>query len=191
VAIWYMYTHAELIDGAGKGVAPFKTDKQAGIKAFVDGTCQGNETQGALDQLGTDITSVYDPNLVSSLANAAALGLPCPDDTCTTWKNRMNADRPHFTGNQLQVPILVPYGGKDTTIPADRMACVAERLDADKAKWTLCYDPDAAHTPIVDRQSSYAADWIAARTLGEPEPAACAGQWTRPACATPPPNEWQ
>ena len=54
----------------------------------------------------------------------------------------------------------------------------------------ICYDAQAAHRPLVNRKADYVNDWIGARTLGEPEPAACPDAFTKTICATPPPNEW-
>jgi alpha-beta hydrolase superfamily lysophospholipase len=188
VAIWYVYTHGELLDGAGHGGDAFKAAKRADVKKFVDGTCES--AVDTITQLGNDITDVYDSPFTSALEGPAAFGSQCQDDLCTKWHRRFNDDRPHFTGAQLQVPILLPYGGMDTTIPPDRMGCVIDRLDSDKASYKVCYDPNASHTPIVDVKSDYVNGWIGARTLGEPEPAACPDAFTKTACATPPPNEW-
>ncbi len=188
VAIWYLYTHAELLDGAGHGGDPFKADKRAAIKSFVDTACDA-DTEAQLTPLGADIRDLFDPAFSASVALAAGLGNPCGDELCRKWDARFKADRPHLTGDLAKVPILLPYGGKDTTIGNDRMACVLDRLDTDKAKYTLCFEPETDHTGIVNVRSDYVSEWIAARTLDGPEPAACPATFARPACATPPPND--
>jgi alpha-beta hydrolase superfamily lysophospholipase len=187
VDIWYIYTHGELLDGAGHGGDPFVASKRAAIKSLVDTQC--DFTSDLLAPLGNNINDVLDPAWTLSVKSDAALGSGCGDALCTTWHNRFAADRPHLTGAAGQVPILLPYGGKDTTIPPERMACVVDRLDTDKAAYKLCYQPDAAHTPVVNVTADYANDWIAARTLGGAEPAPCPGVFPKPTCATPPPND--
>ena len=188
VAIYYMYTHSELLDGAGHGGDVFKPEKRAAIKNFVDTVCY-DDAAAPLAALGTDITDVYDPAFSASIAAPIGLGNPCKDDLCNKWKARFLADRPHLTGDAAQVPILLPYGGMDTTIPANRMTCVLDRLDLDKANYKLCFEPTAGHTGVVNVRSDYASDWIAAKTLGAPEPPACTGVYPRPMCASIPPND--
>ena len=94
------------------------------------------------------------------------------------------------------------------------MACVIQRLGAPTASYptgdnvnlTFCLDPAYGHEGIVRAHASDVADWIAAQTLGEPQPAPCqynqnnlldneAGvvdpaddAGTPVPCATPPPN---
>ncbi len=187
VDIWYIYTHGELLDGPGHGGDPFVASSRAAIKSLVDTKC--DISADLLAPLGKDIRDVLDPAWQTSVKSDAALGSGCGDALCRKWHDRFAADRPHLTGNVGKIPILLPYGGKDTTIPADRMACVIDRLDTDKANYKLCFQPDAAHTPVVNVTADYANDWIAARTLGAAEPPPCPGVFPKPACATPPPND--
>jgi pimeloyl-ACP methyl ester carboxylesterase len=187
-AIYYIYTHGEAMDGSGHGVDAFREDKRAGIKNFVDNVCL-DDAAGPLAELGADIRDVYDPTFMSSVMGAAAFGTDCGGDAlCEKWIARFQADRPHLTGETARVPIQIAYGSDDEGIPPERMACVLDRLDADGATHQLCLEPGATHLTIVYKRSDFAADWIAARTLGEPEPT-CATSFERPACATPPNND--
>jgi dienelactone hydrolase len=187
-AIWYMYTHSEALDGPGHGGDIFKPEQRAAIKNFQDKVCL-DEADKPLRALGTDITAVYDPAFVDSVAGAAGFGTECLDDVCKKWIARFAADRPHLKGAALKVPIEIAYGGSDHSIPPERLACVLDRLEADGAHYGLCIEPSADHPGIVFKRSDYANDWIGALTLGEPEPTPCKGSFKRPACATPPAND--
>jgi pimeloyl-ACP methyl ester carboxylesterase len=188
VAIWYVYSHGEAFDGPGHGLDPFRPEKRDAVKSFADSVCD-DDTLAPLLAMGNDLSDVYDPSFTNSVGFAAATAGACSDDVCEKWIARFAADRPHLTGAAAKVPIMIAYGGMDEAIPADRMACVLERLDTDTASYSLCLEPGADHTGIVYARSEYAADWIAARTLGAAEPAACDAPFVRPACATPPPND--
>lgn len=116
---------------------------------------------------------------------------------CQKWMARYAADRPHLEGTAAKVPMLVLYGGADTTIPKDRMACVFDRLKTDAVNFKVCYDPPSTHSGLVTAKSEYVNEWIANVALGEAAPAACAldenavtgdsGALVK--CATPPPND--
>ena len=196
VGVWYTYTHAELLDGQGHGVDVFAADKRAAIKQFVDTTCW-QDSYPQLDALGTLITDLYDPTYVNAVKNAAALGGDCNGNAlCDTWIKRYADDRPHLTGAAAAVPLLVLYGGKDTTIPPDRAMCGFDRLRQDGANVTFCVDPAQDHSGVVHAHIDYAADWIAHVALGADAPPKCAADdsaivddaGAKIACATPPPN---
>jgi pimeloyl-ACP methyl ester carboxylesterase len=187
-AIWYMYTHGEALDGPGHGGDIFKPEKRAAIKDFQDNVCL-DEAAAPLQALGTDINDLYDPSFTNAVSAAVGVGAPCDSDLCKKWAARFSADRPHLTGSALEVPIQIAYGGSDTAIPPERMACVLERLENDGASYSLCMAPGADHPGVVYKRADFANDWIAARTLGAPEPPPCKGAFERPACATPPAND--
>jgi hypothetical protein len=95
------------------------------------------------------------------------------------------------------VPILILYGGQDTTIPPTREMCAIDRLHGDGTKLTVCVDPTKDHSAVLHGLSSYGNDWIAAQVLGAAAPTACAANetalvdpdaGTQIKCATPPPN---
>ena len=187
-AIWYMYTHGEALDGPGHGGDIFRPEKRAAIESFQDTVCL-DDAAGPLQAMGETIVDVYDPSFTDAVSTAAALGGTCDNDLCKKWVARFAADRPHLTGSALDVPIQITYGGADESIPPDRMACVLDRLDQDKASYDLCMAPGADHPGVVYKTADFANAWIAARTLGEPEPPACETPFMRPKCATPPPND--
>ncbi|MEO8798666.1 MAG: alpha/beta fold hydrolase, partial [Polyangiaceae bacterium] len=198
VSIWYHYTHGELLDGPGHGLDPFKDSAKAGVKAFVDQQCWAS-SYPALEALGTKATDIFDPAFTTSIGAPAALGSSCAtgDDVCTKWKARYAADRPHLTGTAASTPLLVLYGGQDTTITPDRAACVFDRLTTDAASYKVCFEPTANHGGIVRMRADYVNDWIAGVALGAAMPADCpdnqsslvddAGAPVK--CATPPPND--
>lgn len=189
ITVWYHYTQAELLDGPGEGKKLFKADKQDAIENFVKTECWSSN---ALTTLGATYNEeLFDSSFANAVGDASALGNPCTTDVCTKWVNRYTADRPHITGSAAQVPILVAYGMKDTTIPESRMRCALDRLKSDNTKLTFCVDPEGDHNAIPARKAEYAADWIGNVVLGEPAPAACAANESliTADCATPPPND--
>ncbi len=201
VNIWYHYSHAEIIDGPGKGAELFVPAKRAALKDFFDNKCQVDD---AFKALGNTVADFYDPALSAAIGTTAVGGDPCTnaDPTakalCETWSARYKADRPHLTGKALTVPLLVWQGDADATLTPDRAVCGFDRLRADKANLTACVKPGADHTPLVYQASSEVADWVAARVLGAPEPTKCAKDDSalidpktgkRFTCNTPPPND--
>jgi pimeloyl-ACP methyl ester carboxylesterase len=196
VGLWYHYSHAYLLDGPEHALDIFRAEKHDLVRHFFDNVCNADvpvEIQKVTDQS----KNLYTPDFASAVMVAAAIGTPCLTDTCTTWTERYAADRPHLTGRARSVPLLIAYGGQDTTIPKDRMACAIERLDDDAANYQVCYEPTASHVGIVQQAGGHVAQWIAHLTLGEPAPAACTAgveglddlSGKRIACATPPPND--
>jgi pimeloyl-ACP methyl ester carboxylesterase len=212
VAVWYHYTHAALLDGPDAALETFAAGKAAQITNFVDNDCWGQ--WGDLEDAGTTAADLFDPTFVKDVGmSAAGIGGGCSagNTTCTTWLARYAADRPPITA---QIPFLIEYGGQDQTIPPERMACVVQRLGpptatyptGDNVNLTFCLDPPYGHEGIVRAHASDVADWIAAQTLGGPQPAPCAYNQNNlvdneagvldPAddggvpvlCATPPPN---
>lgn len=197
VSVWYHYTHGELLDGPGHGMDPFKASAQPTIKAFVDGTCWGGPYP-QLESLGTVATDLFDPAFTASVAQPAAFGTDCKagDAVCAKWVARYAADRPHLTGNAAASPLLVLYGGHDTTIVPGLARCVFDRLTTDNANYKVCFEPGTDHGGIVRLRADYVNDWIASVALGAPAPAACAENQSGlvddagapVTCEVPPPN---
>jgi pimeloyl-ACP methyl ester carboxylesterase len=198
VSAWYHYTHAELLDGPGEGKKLFAPGKQDQIKAFVDSQCWAGKYP-SLEALGTTPDDLYDPAFVSKISLIAAGINECDptEPVCSKWMKRYAEDRPHLTGTAAQTPMLLLYGGKDTTIPPTRMQCALDRLKQDGTKTTVCVEPEATHGSIVDVRSDYVADWVGNVALGGPAPAACPSdekalvddKGAPLKCATPPPND--
>jgi predicted esterase len=95
---------------------------------------------------------------------------------CTKWITRYLSDRPHLTGAAAEVPVLVEQGGQDQTVTPALGACVLDRMQQDKANYTLCFDPTASHGGVIAFQANYVNQWIAQQALdaGAPD-AACQG----------------
>jgi pimeloyl-ACP methyl ester carboxylesterase len=86
---------------------------------------------------------------------------------------RFIADWPHIAGAAQSVPILSLYGLQDQTITPDLAACVFDRYQADNATYTVCVQPTAGHSSLVAISADYVNQWIAWKTLGGAQPAAC------------------
>jgi pimeloyl-ACP methyl ester carboxylesterase len=194
VTVWYHYSHAEVLDGPGEGLKMFKPEVRDGVKAWFDTKCI-QDGSAELGKLGTYIHEGYDPTFVAAVKFSSTLPFTPPGEAgslSAKWMNRYLNDRPHLTGKAATTPILITYGGQDTTIPKERMACAIERLTEDAAKYRVCYNPTATHSTIVNETGSYVADWIYQKTNGGADPGKCPGDEAAaalPACATPPPND--
>lgn len=198
VAIWYHYTHGELLDGPGKGLDLFKADKRDGVKKLMDEACWSDKYPG-LEALGTKASDIFEPTFVDAIMAPASAGATCPAEEpkkslCEKWMARYLADRPKIEGTAKDVPIAFLYGGKDTTIPPDRITCARDKLKADGAKIEWCVEPEAEHggeKSILAMRAGWAADWVASKTLGEPAPAPCSqGETDIAASCNPiPPND--
>lgn len=195
-SVWYHYSHAELLDGPGKGALLFAPEKRDAIKAFFDNACD-IDIAPTLSKLGDNIGDLYDPAFSAAVGIPAGIGGGCTDEPCATWMDRYAADRPHITGAATHVPLLVVYGDADDWIPADRATCGFDRLEADGANATICIVPGALHDPVVGVRSDYMSRWIASKTLGASDPGQCGlGRETlidpdgKPyTCASLPPND--
>jgi pimeloyl-ACP methyl ester carboxylesterase len=193
VSVWYHYTQAELLDGPGEGKKLFAASKADAIESFVKNTCW-DQKAAVLKPLGTYAEEYFDPAFVAAVAKPS-LGIvgdcPATDAVCLKWKARYSSDRPHLTGKAASTPILLAYGGKDTTIPPGRMKCALDRLREDNAQLSVCVDPDTDHGGVVSSKADYVSDWIARVALGAPAPAACASGEAAVSvpCETPPPND--
>jgi alpha-beta hydrolase superfamily lysophospholipase len=192
-SVWYHYSHAELHDGPGAGPLLFAASKRDAIRAFFEQSCDTK----AIASLGKVPTDLFDPAFTQAVATAAALGGTCSADPCAKWLARYGADRPHVTGDAASVPVLVVYGDADDWIPAERETCGFDRLATDKASATICIVAGAKHDPVVGARAAYESDWIAARTLGGPDPGSCGpgrealhdDAGAPVTCAEPPPND--
>jgi pimeloyl-ACP methyl ester carboxylesterase len=201
VSVWYHYTQAELLDGAGAGQTPFVEAKRAGIKAFVDNVCW-SDSYPALEALGANAKDLFDQTFRDAIGPSATGGVPCPTaepgkTICETWIARYVADRPHLSVAATTVPILLVYGGLDDTLPPDRMQCALDRLEQDGATLSYCYDPAGTHGEIPATQGQYVLGWIGERTLGLPNGVSCPsaeisltdGNGQPVPCASLPPND--
>ena len=202
VSVWYHYTHGELLDGPGHGGDVFAPGKRAAIKAWVDSQCWAGSGWTELAKLGSNSGDLFDPAFTAAIADKASGNGDCPTTDpgktlCNTWMTRYLNDRPHLTGKAKTVPIRVFYGALDTTIPPDRVTCALDRLKSDGANYKVCVDGTTNHSTVVSVKASFAADWIASLTLGEPDPGSCGKDETAivdslgnlAVCNTLPPND--
>lgn len=176
VSIWYHYTHAELHDGPGEGVKLFKPELQSTIKEFVDTICWSRSYKLLEDAItdppeaGITAASYLSDEFVAAVA-PSAFQRKCDDSPdqalCETWLQRYRDDHPVLTGNAADVPILLAYGLKDTTINASRFKCGVEKLQESDNELTFCIDPTANHSGVVLTQSDYVNQWLAAQVSGD------------------------
>ena len=194
-SIWYHYTHGEVLDGEGHGLDIFREELRGGIEQLVDTTCTGSSRVPAMEALGTHLKEVVKTDFYSAVAKAAALTGDCGgNQLCEKWMRRYYSDRPHITGAASQVPILVVYSMRDTTIGPGRLACAFERLADDGVPLEVCIERDrGGHSTIMDIRADYVADWIAATALdAETVPRCDSGGmelFSDIVCEVPPTNE--
>jgi pimeloyl-ACP methyl ester carboxylesterase len=172
VSIWYHYTHEALLDQGDASV--FAPGQLGTVKNFVDNDCWA-VSYPDLEAQGSSANAFFTQSYQSAIEPGAIGGDCMGDPVCQTWIARMTADWPHLTGGAAHVPMLVLYAANDTTIPPDLMQCVFDRLSSDGTNYNLCYDSNpVGHTGVVAEKADHVADWIAAQTLGETPPSACA-----------------
>ncbi len=166
VSVWYTYTKGELRDGPGGGLAPFKADKQAGIKKFVDESCWA-ASYPDFEKLGTTLKDLYDDKFLNEVG---VLGDCNGSALCEKWTARFVADRPPLSGAAQKVPILDMYGEKDESIIPTFARCIFDKFKKDGANYKVCVAPGAGHSDIVSKKAEYVNDWIAAKALGAAAP---------------------
>ncbi|MGZ3406064.1 MAG: lipase family protein [Polyangia bacterium] len=190
----YFYSHGELYDGPGGGLAMIQPAKRAAVQSFLMSQCAPNPPPGVdITTLGAAPSDFFDSTFIDSIG-ACGIGFGgCTDATAMTWTARFAADRPPI--DPQGPPILIYNGGMDTNFPPARAQCMFDKINADLMGATsptttiaTCFDPDAQHFDIMRRDVDYANQWIAARVGIGPEPAACTPFPTGQTCLTPPPN---
>jgi hypothetical protein len=169
VSIWYHYTHAELLDGPGEGVKLFKPEAQDQIKTFIDNVCWSREYVGLAEGGRMAAKDYFDPAFIEAASYGAA-NRTCEGAAdvvlCQKWLDRYNADHPVFSGAAAEVPILIAYGLKDTTIEPKRLKCGIDKIRKSANPIDFCIDPDAGHAGIVLTQSDYVNEWLANKATG-------------------------
>lgn len=190
----YFYSHGELYDGPGGGLAMFQAAKRDAVQSFLMNQCAPNPPPGVdITTLGATPADFFDASFINSIGDCGLGFGGCTDATAMTWTARFVADRPPIDPNGP--PIMIFDGGLDANFPPARAQCMFDKLDADlmtvaapKTKISTCFDPGAQHFDIMRRDVDYANQWIAARAGIGPEPAACTPFPSGQTCATPPPN---
>jgi hypothetical protein len=191
----YFYSHGELYDGPGGGLAMIQPAKRDAVKSFLMNQCNPGAPPGVdIKTLGATPSDIFDPSFVDSVGDCGVgLGGGCTDATAMIWTARFSADRPPIDPNGP--PILIYDGGMDTNFPPPRAQCMYDKINADLMSAaspttviSSCFDPEAQHFDIMRRDIDYANRWIAARAGLAAEPAPCTPFPTGQTCLTPPPN---
>jgi hypothetical protein len=180
LAMFYFYTHAEVHDGPGSGLALFQPSKRSLVKAALSG-CAASPSEVPLEALGRTSSDFFEPAFVDSIGSCV-LGdeVACATDPAAAWLPRFRAARPRLDPRGADVVMWL--GGEDPAVSSELAQCGIDKINADfsapetTATYTLCGDRSAAHETILSRNMSWTAQWIAARTGGAPEPAPCAGR---------------
>lgn len=179
ISVWYHYTHGVLFDGPVAGLDPFHPDKRDAIEAWIGDACWTDSYPG-LEALGTTITDLFDPAFVDAVYLQAGVGVPCKgeDDVkalCEQWMSYYKGDRPAISGAAAEVPVLLVYGGKDTTLWPDRFQCVLDKFETDGVNATHCFDPEGGHGNTLVRQADQWIGWVEQQVLGANFQIACPG----------------
>ncbi len=190
----YFYSHGELYDGTGGGLAMIQPAKRDAVSSFLMGQCTPIAPPGVdITTLGATMSDIFDMSFVNSVSGCGVGIGDCTDATAMTWTARFSADRPPIDPDGP--PILIYNGGMDDNFPPPRAQCMFDKISADLSGATsptttisTCFDPGAQHFDIMRRDVAYANQWIAARAGIGPDPAPCMPFPTGLTCETPPPN---
>jgi pimeloyl-ACP methyl ester carboxylesterase len=194
----YAYSAGVLRGDPGDGLAVFQTAKQQAAKdALLGGECYD---QAKVAALGTTPQDFYDADYVSNVGfscAAAPFGADCtmapstPAGDAPLWVSRWKEDRPAL--DDKSAPVLIWYGGMDTTVKPGWAECAREKMvkDVSAAGATtmvkFCYDAAAGHRDIIrDASADFVNQWIAARAGIGAEPAACTDFPSGMMCLQPP-----
>jgi pimeloyl-ACP methyl ester carboxylesterase len=204
----YAYSASALRGDPAMGLDVFLAAKRDAVKdTLLGGACYDTTK---LQALGTTPADFYDPDYINNVGFNCAANPISPDCTMAPstpagdaplWVSRWQQDRPPL--NAQSAPILVWYGGKDTTVKPGWAQCARERfakdLSSPSATTTIkyCYDANAIHRDIIrGAASDFVNQWIAARagigTDPTPDCTPFPTSWTDPdgttgtACETPP-----
>ena len=204
----YAYSAGALRGDTGGGLAVFQTAKQQAAKdAMLGGECYDSTK---LQALGATPADFFDMNYVNNVGFACAatpfstdctMAPSTPAGDAPLWLSRWKEDRPAL--DPMGGPILLWYGGQDTSSRPGFAECAREKfakdLSAAGATTTIkyCFDAASAHRDIIRRApGDYVNQWIAARGgVGNEPTGSCADfpiPWTDPSgttgstCETPP-----
>jgi dienelactone hydrolase len=180
LAMIYFYTHAELYDGPGSGLALFQSGKRSLVESYL-AACPPTPSVVPLAALGRTASDFFEPAFVDSIGSCA-LGndVACATEPAPTWLPRFRADRPRLDVQGADVVMWL--GAEDEALTPELAQCGIDKINEDfssaetTATFTVCGDRKAAHETVLSRNMSWAAQWIASQTGSAPEPAACAGR---------------
>jgi len=194
--IEYFYTHAELIDGPGRGAELFVPSVRSKLKKYVQ-SCDFTATPAVLGKYPSDF---FQPDFLTAVSNCGLDINACSGGIAGKWESRFRADRP--TLDRGGAPVVLWQGKYDAVIPTSFAKCAIDKLRQDlpgtnsTARFTLCGDANADHESVQGNNVAWVMKWIEARAFGGPEPQACPGEdaltdsETGPLeCQTPPGNQ--
>lgn len=175
-AIEYFYTHAEVYDGVGRGQKLFQPGVRSALQGFVS-SCQWGADPSVL---GATASNFLQPDFLAAVGNCGlAGGAACSGGIAGTWETRFRADRPAL--DRSGAPVVMWHGANDAVIAPAFAKCAIDKLTVDlpknsAAKFTFCGDAMADHESLLARDLAWTTQWITARAVGGPEPAACPGE---------------
>jgi pimeloyl-ACP methyl ester carboxylesterase len=195
----YGYTAGALRGDTGGGLAIFQTAKQQAAKdAMLGGECYD---AAKVKALGNKPSDFFDADYVNNVGFACAanpIGYDCsmapstPAGDAPLWLSRWKEDRPAL--DDQSAPILVFYGGMDTSVTQGRAQCARDKFGKDLMATTAtttikyCFDAAANHRDIIrGANSDYVNQWIAARGgVGSDPTTGCTDFPTGVTCQVPP-----
>jgi predicted esterase len=195
----YAYTAGALRGDPGDGLAVFQTAKQQAAKdAMLGGECYDS---AKLKALGDKPSDFFDMDYVNNVGFACAANTISPDCTMAPstpagdaplWLSRWKEDRPAL--DDQGAPILIFYGGMDTSVTPGRAQCARDKFAKDLMATTAtttvkyCYDAATDHrSTIRGANADYVNLWIAARAgIGTDPASGCSDFPTGIVCQVPP-----
>jgi pimeloyl-ACP methyl ester carboxylesterase len=172
-AVEYFYTHAELIDGPGRGqeLLTFNIDELLGPK--------GSECNYFPDLTPYGITGEdLFKSEFAAVGTCAATG-DCSDPLAQIWAERFQRDRPAL--DPKGAPVLLWHGAQDTVVPLSIAGCGIDKIRQDfsargaSASLKVCADPSAEHELVQSNNAAHVIQWIEARAFGAEEPTQACG----------------
>jgi pimeloyl-ACP methyl ester carboxylesterase len=173
-AVEYFYTHAELIDGPGRGrdLLSFNLDDLLGPRGS---ECNFFPDLTPFGVTGQDLFKAE----FAAVGVCAATG-ECSDPLAQTWAERFARDRPSL--DPQGAPVLIWQGAQDEVVPLTIAGCAIDKVRQDfsasegSATFKLCADPSAEHELVESNNAAHVIQWINARTHGAPEPTLACGE---------------
>jgi len=187
MTLMYFYGHGMALDGGTDGV--FLADQQDAIASLLEGGCWQRVTRAETGPPSIGISTGPDgfvSEFITEVGTCALSGTSCDSPTAMTWRARWAADRPP---PDPAIPIVLWQGAADDFLTPAFQQCGIDRLVGQGADLTLCVSAQGDHGSVMPRSAEWVHQYLAARLLAGPEPAACIGAFDPPvACGAPLPN---
>lgn len=176
----YFYTHAEVLDGAGKGKQLFQPGKRDALRNYVNRCSFTDSFCTFINPVPPSLGLAHEffqPDFFDAITACGLDKNACSTPgLAKTWGGRFVADRPKL--DRTGAPILMWHGALDTVVPMSFGTCAYDKISNDlsgngAAKFTFCGDKYADHDQILSFDLPWVMSWMNARANGSPEPAAC------------------